>query len=102
MRSQLAFEARLACDHYAVLIKLRPVYDVTEAAYKIFGPISRYNPGSAHCFDIGVEGEITLSGQHTIELRMWAQAANATGLGNIDSNTSGVAEIFSEVRIWKM
>ena len=96
------YYVRANAPAYATGYTRLAIYDVTEAAYKMFGPFSRYNLGSSHCFDIGVEGEITFSVQHTIELRMWAQIANANGLGYIDSNTSGVAEIFSEVRIWKM
>ena len=77
------------------------IYNATSQAYLLHGPIGRTNPGSSHIVQTTVEGEIILDTPSQIELRMWTQSANAYGMGYPVAG-SGVAEIYSEFRAWKM
>ena len=77
------------------------IYNATSQAYLLHGPTGRTNPGSAHIVQTTVEGEIVLDTPAQIELRMWTQSANSYGMGYPVAG-SGVAEIYSEFRAWKM
>lgn len=77
------------------------IYNATSAAYLLHGPTGRTNPGSSHIVQTTVEGEIVLDTPSQIEVRMWTQSANSYGMGYPVAG-SGVAEIYSELRIWKM
>lgn len=86
---------------YIGLYSRAALYDYTHSTYLLYSPSCfTSSSGSGFCLQ-PIEGEITLSAQTTLELRMWVSAANAAGMG-INTSPSGVTEIYSEVRIWKL
>lgn len=77
------------------------LYDRTHSKYLMYSP-SCFSSSAGYGFCLQpIEGEITLSTTSTLELRMWVSAGNASGMGH-NTSPSTVAEIYSELRIWKM
>lgn len=77
------------------------VFNRTTSQYLLYSPSyyadSTYNGRPVML----IEDEFILSAPAVIELRMWNQTAYLYGMG-INTSPSGVVEIYSEARIWKL
>lgn len=96
------YHVRANAPSFAAETTRLAIYNATSSAYMLHGPTGRTNPGSAHIVQTSVEGEVVLDTPSLIELRMWTQSANSYGMGYPVAGVSGVAEIYSELRIWRM
>ena len=74
------------------------IYDVTHGKYLLYGP-TIYGNTYDGTYPEPVEDNITLSAVTTIELRQYTgQSVAGYGLGR--AGTSGIKEVYSELRIW--
>lgn len=77
------------------------LYNVTSSSYMIYSPSVWAQYEHYEQTPLTLNEEITLTEQSTLELRMWASRSYTNGCG-FPSGVSGVPEIYSELRIWKM
>lgn len=77
------------------------LYNVTSSSYMIYSPSVWAQYDHYEQTPLTLNEEITLTEQSTLELRMWASRSYTNGCG-FPSGVSGVPEIYSELRIWKM
>jgi hypothetical protein len=78
------------------------LYNVTDSANAVIGSAEYTSSGYEGANDSKIFGRFTISAQKVFEIRHYTQVPRASnGLG-VETNLSGVIEVYADVQIWKV